>query len=685
MQDQHDFLVEIHTEELPPKSLNRLAKSFLDEMTTRLQKAELAYDSASYFATPRRLAVLIKKLAAKQADTVVERKGPALEAAFNQEGQPTPACVGFARSCGVTPDQLMKIESKAGTWMGFKQAVAGKTVQELLPELTQQSLLALPIPKRMRWGSYAVEFVRPVQRVAMLYGDDVIDADILGCRADRVTSGHRFMSTGLLQIKNPESYAATLEKGYVIADFERRKGIIREQAKKINSHVDIDDALLDEVTALVEWPVALSGQFDEDFLRVPQEALISAMQEHQRYFPVLDKNGKLQAQFVMISNIESHDPARVVAGNERVLRARLSDAAFFFDTDQKQTLESRLEHLKNMIFQAKLGTLYDKSKRVAAISKWLAGKLNVNVSHAERAAWLAKTDLTSHLVGEFPELQGIAGCYYAKHDGEPEEVAVAIKEHYLPRFSGDTLPQSPVGCVVAIADRIDTIFGIFQAGLIPTGDKDPYGLRRAALGILRILVENKINLDLQELLEQAKDAFKAHIPQPTDTKDLEFMLERLKSLYQEQSILSDVFSAVAALNITKPYDLHCRIQAVQDFKNSQDAEALAGANKRVSNILAKYDEKISAEKIDPALFEVDAERILVEKMQEKQQTVMTLSHSANYQEALAELAKLRQPVDDFFDQVLVMTDDKPRRENRLLMLKQLRELFLHVADIALLQ
>ena len=687
MREQNDFLVEIQTEELPPKALHRLAKAFLHEVVTRLHKAELKFVSAKYFATPRRLAIWVTELAAKQADSVVERKGPALDAAFDKDGKPTPACAGFARSCGVTPDQLIKIESKAGTWMGYKQSVSGKKTQELLPEFVQQALAALPIPKRMRWGSGSVEFVRPVHSVIMLFGNDIIDAEILGARADRKTLGHRFMSNGEIEIKTPGEYESVLEKkGCVIVDFDRRKELIREQATKINAQVAIDENLLDEVTALVEWPVAICGSFDKEFLKVPQEALISAMKDHQRYFPVVDKNGKLLPQFVTISNIESKDPKRVVAGNERVLRARLSDAAFFFETDKKRSLESRVDILKNIIFQAKLGTIYDKAERISKLTAFIAEKMNIDNALAKRSGLLAKTDLTTDLVAEFPELQGIAGFYYAQNDGEPEALAVAMNEQYMPRFSGDVLPGSMLGCALAIADRLDTLVGVFGINQQPTGDKDPFGLRRAALGILRILIEKKINLDLRELLSQARQNFVVKL-ENTDVESqvLNFMLERLKPWYQEQNISPDVFAAVTALNVTKPYDFHCRIQAVQVFKKMSEAESLSVANKRVSNILAKYDSEITMGNVDAKLFEHDAERVLAENLQEQQQTVMKLSQSAQYQEVLEQLATLRKPVDDFFDHVMVMTEDKARRENRLLMLKKLRELFLQVADIALLQ
>lgn len=684
----NQLLVEIGTEELPPKSLKRLAVSFQQELQARLQKAELNFSTIDYFATPRRLALIVKELSAKQADSEVERRGPALQAAFDATGAPTPACAGFAKSCGITPDQLITIKNNQGEWVGYKQQVTGKTVNELLPTLVQESLAALPIPKRMRWGSNTVEFVRPVQSVIMLYGDQIIEADILGLRTGRETRGHRFHSSKLISIKNPETYLEQLEKeGYVIADFERRKKYIKEEVQKALSRQAtlsalIPDELLEEVTGLVEWPVIILGTFPKDYLQVPQEALISAMQDHQRYFPVVDASGKLQPYFVGVSNIDSHSKERVIAGNERVLKARLSDAAFFFETDKKFKLEDRIQQLKTVIYQAKLGSLYDKAERISKLTAYIMQSLGQKTDNAERAGLLAKTDLITHLVGEFPELQGIAGYYYALQDKEPEAIALAIKEHYLPRFSGDELPATVLGAALAIADRLDLIAGAFGINQIPTGDKDPFGLRRAALGMLRIIIEKKLDLDVRKLMTYACELYQASLENTQAVEQaLTFIQERLKFWYQEQGVNADVYAAVAALGITCPYDIHCRIQAVQAFKKLPEAESLSVANKRVSNILAKYEERIEAKDVNPALFETDAERELAEQLEKPHYTVST----QKYGELLAELAHLRQPVDNFFDKVLVMVDDKSRRENRLLLLSKLRALFLQVADIAYLQ
>lgn len=683
----NDFLVEIHTEELPPKALYRLGKAFLTEIEDRLRKAELHFSDTQFFATPRRLAVLVKELSAKQPNSTVERKGPAMESAFDKEGIPTPACIGFARSCGVLPEQLTTLKNNTGTWVGFYQKVEGKHVQELLPTFIQQSLSALPIPKRMRWGNNTSEFVRPVHSVILLYGDDIIDADILGCKTGRKTQGHRFLSHDELIIKNACDYETTLLSGFVIADFDKRKEKIRKEAIATHAGVHIDEDLLNEVTGLVEWPVAICGNFDKSFLDVPQEALISAMQDHQRYFPVIDKSGKLLPHFIAISNIENKDMSSVIIGNQRVLRARLSDAAFFFEKDKQHTLESRVEKLKQSIFQAKLGTLYEKAQRLSYLAEFIAKEMNADGAQARQLGLLAKADLTTELVGEFPELQGIAGYYYAHLvDGISKNDAKALYEHYLPRFANDGLPETDFGKALAIADRIDTLIGMFGIHQQPTGDKDPLGLRRTAIGVLRILIESQQQLDLRDLLEIALAQYSAPLENTHVVNDvLNFMLERLKIFYKEQNISTDIFAAVTALNITEPYDIHCRIQAVQAFKQLSVAESLSIANKRVSNILAKYDHEISLHAIDETLFETDAERILADKLLEQQQAASMLSKSRQYQELLSQLAHLREPVDNFFDTVLVMTDDKSRRENRLLLLKKLRELFLHVADIALLQ
>ncbi len=709
MKKRDDFLVEIQTEELPPKAILFLAEAFSQQIKERLQKAGLEFDDTKFFATPRRLAVFVKSLSSTQPDQTIERKGPALSAAFDKQGKPTPACVGFARSCGVTPDDLKTIKNDQGEWVGFKQIVTGKTVAQLMPELVEQAAMMLPIPKRMRWGDNDTQFTRPIHSVMMLYGDQVVEGRILGFPAGRMTRGHRFLAPDWLTLMHAAEYEALLrDDGFVLADFEYRRSEILKSAKasvelafSFHAAPLIDHALLDEVTGLVEWPVALVGHFDKAFLDLPPEVLISSMQDHQRYFPVVDTKNQLLPHFVIISNIESHDAKRVIHGNERVLRARLSDAAFFYKIDQNESLERRIEHLKGILFQAKLGTLYDKAERLSKLTAMIAITMKTDTMHAvrskmlvetgavqaSRAGWLAKSDLTTQMVGEFPELQGVMGSYYAKHDGEPEEVIIALKEQYLPRFAGDELPSHEVGQALALADRIDTLTGSFGINQIPTGDKDPYGLRRAAVGIIRILIEQHIDIDLKEVLAFAFSCYTVKF-ENTDTvmQVFNFIQERLRSWYQEQKAISaDVFASVVALGITNVLDIDKRIQAVKTFKKLDEAETLSVANKRVSNILAKYEDKIDAKSIDPAFFESEVEAELARQLTAKSADVERLYHLHQYEDVLLQLAELRKPIDDFFDHVMVMTEDKPRRENRILMLKQLRKLFTKVADIALLQ
>jgi len=694
MKKYEDFLVEIHTEELPSKAILKLAEAFFQQIKERLQKSELTFGDVSFFATPRRLAVLVRDLAANQPDHIIERKGPAKKSAFDAQGNPTHACIGFASSCGLTPLDLITIQNQQGEWVGVRQEVPGKSVAELLPAIVEQASIALPIPKRMRWGDNDAQFTRPIHSIVMLYGDSIIDGMIMGYRTGRMTRGHRFHAPNWLAIAHAREYEALLyNEGFVMADFASRRSEILQSAKdKVKSmlgdlaSVQIDPALLDEVTGLVEWPVALIGNFDSRFLELPPEVLISSMQDHQRYFPVVDSHHQLLPHFVTISNIKSKDQKRVIHGNERVLRARLADAVFFYEADKKESLESRILYLKGIVFQAKLGTLYDKAERISKLAAFIANKMGAHVEHALRAGLLAKTDLTTHMVSEFPELQGVMGYYYARHDQLPDDIAIAMKEQYLPRFAGDALPQHPVGQALAIADRVDTLVGAFGINQNPTGDKDPYGLRRAAVGVIRILIENNIDLDLKEVLEMAISHYPVKL-ENTETRlhVLNFVQERLRAWYQEQGVRADVFASVAAIGLSNPLDIHERIKAVQSFKKLAEAEMLSIANKRVSNILARYADTIHAKAIDPAFFENAAEYELARQVEVKSHAITCLSQSGQYGEMLIQLAELRKPVDDFFDQVMVMTENKAQRENRILLLSKLRALFLQVADIALLQ
>ncbi len=677
-----DFLVEIHTEELPPLSLRTLSLSFLENIKLGLQKSELSFDEALSFATPRRLAVLVKEISPQQADHIVEKKGPALTAAFDTSGQPTPACMGFAKSCGVSPADLIELKSDQGTWLGVRQSVKGKTAKEILPLVVQDALKALPINKRMRWGSSPIEFIRPVHSVILLYGRDIIPVEILGIKANHKTRGHRFHSTGWIDVIDAASYAAQLKDHFVIADFNERKEKIRHAIKEVaeknlpsNAEVMIPDDLLNEVNGLVEWPAALCGQFDKAFLDVPSEALIASMKSHQRYFPVVDKNQQLLPYFIMISNIESKDRNQVIKGNERVLAARLSDAAFFFETDKKKSLKEHSLALADALSQ--------KSRDIAEFITCTASDFSLSASDLEallHAASIAKADLATTLVCEFPELQGIAGFYYAKQDGESDSIAIAIKEHYLPRFSGDQLPSTKEGDILAIADRMTLIANLFYQQKIPTGDKDPFGLRRAALGLLRILIEKKMPIDLKKLIS-ATQFPDDNIKKTSKPIILTFILSRLKPFYQEQKFSSDVIASVMELNLTVPYDIHCRIRAVNAFKLLPSAMSLCAANKRVAQILAKNAMALSTTIIDTKLFEHTSENVLFEKMEALQERIIP----GHYAETLHLLSALREPIDDFFNNVMVMTDDKDCRENRLLLLKKLRTLFLSVADVALLQ
>lgn len=692
MSTRQDFLVEIGTEELPPKALKRLMIAFGEGIKEGLAKADLVRGEVQFYATPRRLAVLVHDLAVAQPDKAVERRGPALTAAFDGDGNPTQAARGFAASCGVEVDQLDHLKTDKGAWLVHRSQQQGRPTAELLPGIVQASLDKLPIPKRMRWGSLDAEFVRPVHWVVMLFGDAVIDCEILATRSGRETRGHRFMSPGKLYLGEPAAYAPLLEtEGKVVADFAARREAVRAQvleaAAAVNGQALIDEDLLDEVAGLVEWPVAVTGRFEERFLEVPAEALISTMKGNQKYFPVQDKDGTLLPYFITLSNIESRDVRHVRAGNERVVRPRLTDAAFFWNQDRKQKLSAHGAALKNVVFQNKLGTLADKSARVAKLAAAIAYHIGGDAKLASRAGELSKCDLLTHMVGEFPELQGIMGRYYAAHDGEDAEVAAALDEQYMPRFAGDRLPETRTGQALAIADRIDTLVGIFGIGQPPTGDKDPFALRRAALGVLRTIIENNLDLDLHTLLQTACDNFGANgVKLAADTLNqvLEFMLERLRAYYADSGVAHDTFDAVLAQRPTQPRDFDARVRAVTTFRKLPEAEALAAANKRIANILRQADGKITAG-IDKTRLVEPAEKTLAEQVETMTGKVAPLFAQRNYTEALCQLAGLRGAVDAFFDQVMVMAEDETVRNNRLALLKRLSELFLQAADLSRLQ
>jgi len=690
MSEHRDLLIEVGTEELPPRALRNLSGAFADAMNRELEALGLRAKRTLTYAAPRRLALLLKSLPMMQADRETVRRGPALAAAFDDDGCPTQAARGFASSCGVEVEALDQLETPKGSWLAFRMLEQGQATAELIPQLLQRSLAALPIPKRMRWGDGDDEFVRPVHWVVLLFGDEVIDAEILGVKTGRHTYGHRFHHPQAMYLAEPEAYLPLLEtEGHVLADYAARREAIRaqveEQADALGGRALIEDDLLDEVTALVEWPVAISGRFDAQFLDVPSEALISSMQDHQKYFPVVDGDGKLMANFITVANVESAEPAQIRAGNERVIRPRLADAAFFWTQDRKRPLAERAEGLRSMVFQKKLGTLFDKQERVAALAGRIAALIGADKVQAERAARLCKCDLLTSMVYEFPDLQGVMGRYYALHDGEHTAVADAIEQHYLPRFAGDTLPAGGVAQSVALADRLDSLLGIFAIGQQPSGDKDPFALRRAALGVIRICIERKLDLDLKQLLEAAAAAFEPGVRAgDAVTQVFEYTMDRLRGYQQEQGVEADLVDAVLATRPSRLLDIYRRIEACGAFRSLPEAESLAAANKRISNILKKTDEPVPGD-VDNADLVEDAEKRLAEELDRMTHAVEPLLDAGEYTPALTRLAGLRDSVDNFFDQVMVMVDDDRLRGNRLALLKNLRELFLRVADLSRLQ
>lgn len=679
------LLLELGAEELPPSALDTLSDAFANGIQRGLEDAGVTFDNVTAYATPRRLAVQVRELADKQPDRNVERRGPALAAAF-KDGQPTKAAEGFARSCGVTVDQLIHLETDKGTWLGYHEQQAGETIQALLPEIVRKAIGGLPVPKNMRWGASRVEFSRPVHWLVALYGSDVIAAEALGLEASRTTFGHRFHAPDAIQLAHADDYLAALEDAYVLADRDKRRERIREQvlseAEVQEATAVIDESLLAEVSGLVEWPVALTGSFDERFLEVPAECLISSMKANQKYFHLVDDSGQLKPLFITISNIESQDPDQVIQGNEKVIRPRLADAAFFYETDRKRTLASRISMLESVVFQQKLGTLADKARRTSAIAQLIANQIGGDPALAQRAAELAKCDLVTEMVLEFPELQGIMGHYYAKQDGEPHEVATALEEQYLPRFAADNIPHTATGKALALADRLDTLVGIFGIGQRPTGAKDPFALRRASIGVLNILIKGELNLDLRELLACAAEQHR-DLPKTDGLVEdvLTYVMDRFRAWGQEEGISAEMYLAVRARSVTKPLDFARRLRAVKAFAQREEAAALAAANKRVSNILTKQSHDGGAQ-VDASLLSEAAEKNLYHEITNRRESVAPLFAGGHYMEALDTLATLRQPIDDFFDQVMVMADDTAVRNNRLALLASLQALFLEVADIS---
>ncbi|AHD12184.1 glycine--tRNA ligase subunit beta [Pseudomonas asiatica] len=678
-----DFLVELGTEELPPKALASLGEAFLAGIEKGLQAAGLNYTGKQVYAAPRRLAVLIRQLDVQQPDRSINIDGPPLQAAF-KDGEPTQAALGFAKKCGVDLSEI----DQTGAKLRFSQHIPGKATAGLLPTIVEDSLNDLPIPKRMRWAASREEFVRPTQWLVMLLGDQVVDCTILSQKAGRESRGHRFHHPENVVITTPANYVEDLRKAYVLADFAERRELISKRTAELAMQQEgsaiVPPALLDEVTALVEWPVPLVCSFEERFLEVPQEALITTMQDNQKYFCLLDSEGKLLPRFITVANVESRDPKQIVQGNEKVVRPRLTDAEFFFKQDKKQPLETFNERLKNVVFQAQLGTVYDKAERVSRLAAFIAPLIGGDAQRAGRAGLLSKCDLATEMVGEFPEMQGVAGYYYALNDGEPEDVALALNEQYMPRGAGAELPQTLTGAAVAIADKLDTLVGIFGIGMLPTGSKDPYALRRAALGVLRILIEKQLDLDLTGAVEFAVKQFGAKVKAAGLAEQvLEFIFDRLRARYEDEGIDVATYLSVRALQPGSALDFDQRVQAVQAFRKLPEAEALAAVNKRVSNLLSKAEGAI-ADHVEPKYFDNANEFSLYSAIQQADQAVQPMAAARQYSESLARLAALRDPVDAFFEAVMVNAEDAKVRANRYALLSRLRGLFLGVADISLL-
>ena len=684
-----DLLIEIGTEELPPKALLSLSNAFRDEVQKGLQDAALKFSNIEVFATPRRLALKIIALQHRQADSLHERYGPAVKVAYDEQGKASKAAEGFARSCGVEVTLLQeKLDGKV-LKLFFSATKPGEATSKLVPEIVSRALAVLPIPKRMRWGSSREEFVRPVHWVVLLFGKELISTTILGLQTDTFTYGHRFLHHGKIQLESTDDYPSLLEEtAYVEPSFQKRKqhihNLLLDEAKAKQARVIIDEELLDEVTALVEWPVALTGNFDESYLSIPKEALISSLKTHQKCFYLLDNDERLLPCFITISNLLSKDPQQVILGNEKVIGPRLADAAFFFEQDKKQKLEAHLETLKRVVFQQELGSVFDKTQRVKNLSGYLAQQFAFNTATALRAAELAKCDLLSSMVGEFADLQGIMGHYYALNDGENEAVALALEEQYLPRFSGDKLPESETGIVLALAERLDTIVGLFAIGQPPSGSKDPFALRRAALGVLRILLEKQMNLNLQECVNESVKSFGKLSPSADLSQNvMDFIYDRLRAYYADQKISTSVFLAVDAVRSNNPLTFNQQIMAVNHFIKLPEAQALAAANKRVANILAKLDSTPTQE-INSKLLTEPAELQLAEHLSSIINLTGPLIEATHFQEALTQMASLQAPLDQFFDSVMVNTEDIPVRENRLALLYRIRQLFLQIADISFL-
>ncbi len=684
-----DFLLEIGVEELPTKSLLPLATSLEKNLTTLLEKEKITFAQSAHYTTPRRLAVLITDVCERQATQIIERQGPAQESAFDQDGTPTLACIGFAKSCGVTADQIQIKKTDKGNRIYCRVEKAGELTESLLPSLIKQALERLPISKPMRWGKGETSFVRPVHWILAMLGESIINVQCYQVTASNKTYGHRFHSPQGINIKDPKEYEKVLEQHYVIANFSLRKQRILSQVEKQEAayhfKIVIDDDLLEEITALVEWPVVLIGKYADKFLKIPPEVLITSIKVHQKCFPIVNDAQQLQPFFATVSNISSKDPNAVISGNERVINARLNDAAFFFENDSKKPLSYFNAKLAAIIFEKDLGSLQDRVNRLQETACQIAAKLHEDLDNTKKAAALCKFDLVTEMVAEFPELQGVMGRYYALAAKENPVIADAIKAHYYPRFSKDCLPEDKLSCIIALADRLDSLCGIFGIHKIPSGEKDPYALRRAAQGVTRILIEKKLDIDLMELIKLAAKAYpKKLLPNKAVVEQVfQFIMERMRFWYQDLGINAQLFESVRAKDITNPLDFHQRLEAVQQFLNLNEAQALSEANKRVSNLLKK-ESSVQEISINPDLFESDSEQLLYKMIDKKDSLICELYQTKKYSQTLKELADFKTPIDSFFNDVMVMVEQKPLRDNRLALLSKMQQLFTVVADISLL-
>ncbi len=682
-------LIEIGTEELPPRALQSLSRDFAELVQKGLIAAELGPQAVEVFATPRRLAMLLHDIPLQQADRQIEKRGPALAAAFDADGNPSKAASGFARSCGVDIEQLERRETDKGSWLYFHATEPGRSLRELLAEIVASALAALPIPKRMRWGDRKEDFVRPVKWFLLMLDREVVDAEIFGLRSGNFSYGHRFHAPGKLEIEDAGVYEQQLlAQGMVIVSFEKRRDSIRKMveqaALRLGGEVRIDAALLDEVTALVEYPAVVCGEFDSNFLKLPAEVLVTTMQDNQRYFALFDHDGGLLPHFISIANIDSRKPEVVASGNERVIRPRFADAEFFFSQDCKQGLGKMRARLDTVVFQKKLGNLGDKTRRIEGLACKIAGLIGANEEQTIRAADLCKADLMSDMVGEFPKLQGIMGRYYAELQQEDAAVCEAIEQHYWPRFAGDLVPRTASSQAVALADRLDSLIGIFAIGEKPSGDKDPFALRRAALAVLRIIVENDLTLDVNDLCQAAAAGYPEALQADAAITDvIEFIFDRQRAYYQELGIRYDVVDAVAHDHPGLLHDCDLRIRAVQEFQSHDAATALAAANKRIGNILRK--QPLAGKGVDPELLCEDAEKQLYQQLKALDEGVAELFARADYLAGLERLAQLRPAVDRFFDEVMVMVDDSTVKNNRLALLDELLQGFRRVADFSRIQ